>query len=48
MTEAIRRPLRDAALCEKMRERGLAQAARFSWERAAAETRAVYDEIRKA
>ena len=42
LTEAIRHPLRDAALCEKMRQRGLAQAARFSWERAAEATARVY------
>jgi glycosyltransferase involved in cell wall biosynthesis len=40
--EALRRVLRDASLREEMRARGLVQAARFSWERAAAETEAVY------
>jgi glycosyltransferase involved in cell wall biosynthesis len=40
--ETLRRVLRDASLCEEMRARGLVQAARFSWERAAAETEAVY------
>ena len=42
MTEAIRRLLRDPALQRAMRERGLAQARKFSWARAAAETLAVY------
>jgi len=45
MAEAILQVLRDAALRGAMRERGLAQAARFSWERAAQETRAVYERI---
>jgi glycosyltransferase involved in cell wall biosynthesis len=42
MVDAIRRILRDVALQEKMHTRGLAQAARFSWERAAQETESVY------
>jgi glycosyltransferase involved in cell wall biosynthesis len=42
---AIHRVLRDGGLQGEMRERGLAQAARFSWRRAAAETRAVYDAV---
>jgi hypothetical protein len=33
---------------DRMRTRGLAQAARFSWERAAAETEAIYDTILNA
>lgn len=45
--DAIRRLLRDGSLRDEMRERGLAQAARFSWQRAAAETRAVYDAVIK-
>jgi glycosyltransferase involved in cell wall biosynthesis len=45
MTDAIRRLLRDAGLRGEMRARGQAQAARFSWERAAVETRAVYDAV---
>jgi len=48
MAETMRTVLSDAGLREEMRERGLAQAARFSWERAATETRAVYDRVLKA
>lgn len=39
------RLLGDAELQDEMRTRGLARAAAFSWERAAAETRAVYDAV---
>ncbi len=39
---ALGRLLNDAALCTELRQRGLAQAARFSWERTARETCAVY------
>lgn len=42
MIDATRHVLRDIALQEKMHTKGLAQAARFSWERAAQETLAVY------
>jgi glycosyltransferase involved in cell wall biosynthesis len=42
MTEAVRRLLCDAELREHLRARGLERAAEFSWERAAARTRAVY------
>ncbi len=42
MTETLLRLLRDPTLREEMRERGLAQARRFSWSKAAAETAAVY------
>ncbi|MBN1810833.1 MAG: glycosyltransferase family 4 protein [Anaerolineae bacterium] len=45
--DAIRRLLRDGSLRDELRERGLAQAARFSWQRAAAETKAVYDAVMK-
>jgi len=45
--DAIRRLLGDGGLREAMRERGLVQAARFSWQQAAAETRAVYDTVMK-
>jgi len=45
MAAAVRRVLRDPALREEMRAQGLTQAARFSWERAAAETEAVYDAV---
>ena len=43
MTEAVRRLLCDAELREHLRARGLERAAQFSWERAAARTRAVYE-----
>jgi glycosyltransferase involved in cell wall biosynthesis len=39
------RLLGDTELQDEMRGRGLARAAAFSWERAAAETRAVYDAV---
>ena len=42
LTDALRRVLEDKNLGEEMRVEGLAQAARFSWERAASETLAVY------
>ncbi len=45
LTAALRHILRDATLREEMRARGLVQAARFSWERAAEETQAVYDAV---
>ncbi len=48
MTKTIRRALTDAELREEMQARGLARAARFSWERAAKETKAVYDMVLKA
>ncbi len=43
--ETTRNLLRDTALCEEMRARGLTQAARFSWRRAASETQRVYDAV---
>jgi glycosyltransferase involved in cell wall biosynthesis len=43
--EAVRRVLRDATLQEEMRMQGLAQAARFSWERAAEETADVHQKV---
>jgi len=43
MTESVRRLLCDAELREHLRARGLERAAQFSWERAAARTRAVYE-----
>lgn len=43
MAESIRRVLSDSELRDRMRERGLDRAARFSWERTAKETEAVYD-----
>jgi glycosyltransferase involved in cell wall biosynthesis len=42
---AIRRVLEDEGLRQKMSEKSLAQAARFSWQRTAAETLAVYREM---
>jgi glycosyltransferase involved in cell wall biosynthesis len=42
---AIRDPLRDSRLRDEMRKHGLARATQFSWQRAAAETRAVYDAV---
>jgi glycosyltransferase involved in cell wall biosynthesis len=42
LTDALRRVLSDPALATELRDRGLAQAARFSWARAAQETLAVY------
>jgi glycosyltransferase involved in cell wall biosynthesis len=42
IVEAARPVLRDATLRETLRQAGLSQAARFSWERTAAQTRAVY------
>lgn len=43
--ESIRTVVNDAPLLLRMRERGLALAKRFSWERAARETLAVYDAV---
>jgi glycosyltransferase involved in cell wall biosynthesis len=45
MGEAIRAVWTDAELRADMRQRGLAQAARFSWERAAKETMELYDSM---
>jgi glycosyltransferase involved in cell wall biosynthesis len=42
---ALRRVLCDSELAEDLRRRGYAQAARFSWERAAAETAALYERL---
>lgn len=44
MTAALRRALADEDLRAAMREAGLEQAAKFSWARAARETRAVYEQ----
>ena len=43
--EALRRVLTDAALRADLRARGLAQAARFTWEAAARQTLAVYGAV---
>ncbi len=45
LTNALARVLTDERLRVDMRERGLAQAAKFSWERAARETLAVYGSV---
>ncbi len=45
MAGAIRAVWTDPELQAEMRQRGLAQAARFSWQRAAEETSAVYEQI---
>jgi glycosyltransferase involved in cell wall biosynthesis len=42
---ALRRLLSDASLRESLRQRGLERAATFSWNRVAAETKAVYDAV---
>jgi glycosyltransferase involved in cell wall biosynthesis len=42
LADALRRVLNDPALTADLRARGLAQAARVSWARAAEETLAVY------
>jgi glycosyltransferase involved in cell wall biosynthesis len=47
MVGAVRRLLLDATLQDELRTRGLAQAARFSWERAAVETEATYSAVLK-
>lgn len=41
----ITRLLEDKDIYAQRREQGLAQAARFSWQRAASETAAVYDRL---
>ena len=45
LAEAIGRVLSDEALRSEMRRRGLQQASRFTWERTARETLAVYRQI---
>jgi glycosyltransferase involved in cell wall biosynthesis len=45
MTDALRRVLRDPSLAQEMREKGLAQAARYSWEQTARQTLALYDRV---
>jgi glycosyltransferase involved in cell wall biosynthesis len=45
LTEALRAILADAPLRADLRARGLAQAARYSWERTAAATLAIYHEV---
>jgi glycosyltransferase involved in cell wall biosynthesis len=45
ISDVLCRLLSDAGLQDEMRNRGLARAAQFSWQRAAAETKAVYDTL---
>ncbi|MBM3135601.1 MAG: glycosyltransferase family 4 protein, partial [Chloroflexi bacterium] len=45
LAQAMERVLSDEPLRATLRARGLAQAAKFSWERAARETLAVYREV---
>jgi glycosyltransferase involved in cell wall biosynthesis len=45
MADAMLTAWRDEALRETMRQGGLARAAQFSWERAADETLAVYEQV---
>ena len=45
MAAVIARLLTDDDEYARRRELGLTQAARFSWERAAAETEAIYDRL---
>ena len=47
ITDALRRLSRDADLRADLRQRGLEQAAKFSWERVAQETEAIYDAVLK-
>jgi glycosyltransferase involved in cell wall biosynthesis len=48
ITAALRRVAADADLAAELARRGVAQAARFSWQRAAAETLAVYQRVAPA
>jgi len=45
LAQTLAKLLDDAGLRQRLSRAGLAQAARFSWERAAHETQAVYDEV---
>lgn len=45
LTFAMWRVLNDPDLCQEMREKGLKQAGCFSWERAARETAAIYQQV---
>jgi len=45
MSQALQRIARDNALRAKLKEEGLCQAARFSWGRAAQETKHVYEQV---
>jgi glycosyltransferase involved in cell wall biosynthesis len=48
LAQALQRVLEDAALRAELKGKGLAQAARFSWERAARETLRVYESVCQA
>ena len=45
IAEAMQRVLSDSALATAMRKKGLAQATKFTWARAAKETMAVYEQV---
>nr|MBC7245819.1 glycosyltransferase family 4 protein [Chloroflexota bacterium] len=45
LAEAMHRVLHDPALCEELRQKGLARAQQFTWEKAALETLAVYEGV---
>jgi glycosyltransferase involved in cell wall biosynthesis len=45
LTAGLARILGDDGLSQQLREAGLARAAQFSWDRAARETQAIYDEV---
>jgi glycosyltransferase involved in cell wall biosynthesis len=45
LAAAVRRVLTEPGLAREMRVRGLAQAARFSWERTAQEILAIYGKV---
>jgi glycosyltransferase involved in cell wall biosynthesis len=45
IANAIERVITDSALRDELRTKGLAQAKKFSWERAARETLAVYERV---
>ncbi|HEX7593460.1 MAG TPA: glycosyltransferase family 1 protein, partial [Anaerolineae bacterium] len=45
IADATERVIKDSALRAELRARGIAQAATFSWERAARETLAVYERV---
>ncbi|QQS20465.1 MAG: hypothetical protein IPL87_02720 [Candidatus Moraniibacteriota bacterium] len=47
MRRALEELLRDRARAEKLSERGRALAERFSWESAAAKTKAVFETLKK-
>ena len=45
LTDGLAQVLQDESLREQMRDRGIAQSARFSWAHAAEETLAVYRRV---